>query len=401
MGLFSKNDYITEGYLNSGIMNESIDTPSIYDGRYDHTTMESAFRIVAETEQNYTNIMKAVGVEELAAFEEGREFVLEAGFLDKIVSVLKGLWEKVKGLFRKFIAAIDSATKSDKDFINKYKSYLMKPGVLKDFKYKGYKFTISPNPTGAILDDSKAVEASPLAKLIGTAIATGSTAAIESILNDDTKISTIKSTITDFNEKWDDTISDNLRSEIVTTFISKTSNAQSTSSSKSMDAEEAGTALFEAYRNGDSDKTELEGNDIDLSAISLELGNSAEVKKTANRIFKDAQKAFDDAIKKAEKLSNETLKKIPGKDADKDKAALETRKQEVINQALNIISRVLTFNKNVNTVCINAYLKALDDRSKQNKAICVALVNRGTNVKTESVDYTSANESYLGNVKLI
>jgi hypothetical protein len=363
--------------------------------------MESAFRIVAETEQNYTNIMKAVGVEELAAFEEGREFVLEAGFLDKIVSVLKGLWEKVKGLFRKFIAAIDSATKSDKDFINKYKSYLMKPGVLKDFKYKGYKFTISPNPTGAILDDSKAVEASPLAKLIGTAIATGSTAAIESILNDDTKISTIKSTITDFNEKWDDTISDNLRSEIVTTFISKTSNAQSTSSSKSMDAEEAGTALFEAYRNGDSDKTELEGNDIDLSAISLELGNSAEVKKTANRIFKDAQKAFDDAIKKAEKLSNETLKKIPGKDADKDKAALETRKQEVINQALNIISRVLTFNKNVNTVCINAYLKALDDRSKQNKAICVALVNRGTNVKTESVDYTSANESYLGNVKLI
>jgi hypothetical protein len=400
MGLFSKNDYITEGYSNSGIMNESIDTPSIYDGRYDHTTMESAFRIVAETEQNYTNIMKAVGIEELAAFEEGREFVLEAGFMDKIVSVLKGLWEKVKGLFRKFIAAIDSATKSDSDFIKKYKSYLMKPGVLKDFKYKGYKFTVTSAGASAIADEKDTItglsDDSSIENIIKQALTAGTIA--ESAF-DNIDDANVKAKITSINEKWDDTISEGIRATVVNKFTDATSSKKTTA--KSMDAEEAATALFEAYRNGDSDKIELEDSDIDLSNIALELGSSKTIKKNANDLFKAAQKKFDAAIKTAEKLSSETLKRIPGKDANGTPDADKTHKQELVNQILNIVSRILTFNKNVNTVCINAYLKALDDRSKQNKAICVALVNRGTNVKTESVNYTSANESYLGNVKLI
>ena len=146
MGLFSRN-VVNESYDSpNSIMNESIETSSIYDGKYDFT-MESAYRIVAENDYNYTAIMKAVGINELAAFESNEDFFINeaGGFFTSIVNFLKNIWEKIKGIFRKFIATFDSYTKSDADFIKKYKSYITKSGVLKDFKYKGFKFKIE-NP---------------------------------------------------------------------------------------------------------------------------------------------------------------------------------------------------------------------------------------------------------------
>jgi hypothetical protein len=389
MGLFSKNDYIVES--TNSILNESINTPSMYDGVYDHTTMASAYRIVAEAEQNYTNIMKAVGIEELAAFEEGREFVLEAGFFDNIVAFLKNIWEKIKGLFRKFIATIDASTKSDKDFINKYRTYVTKNGVLKDFKYKGFNYTINGS-VGAFKDDKTIISEVAKAKNV-TPLANGANSI------DDTNKDTVIDKLKKIDEDWDD-ISEIIRAIVVTDFIGKTSSNKSSNSS-SLTAEDAATELFEAYRNGESEKVDLEESDIDIDVIAAELANSAEIKKQVNRTFKNAQKAFDDSIREFERLSKDFMKGYPAKGTDGKYDADKSKLIDAKNKYVNILNKVVTASKNAFVVCTNAYLKAFDERSKQNKAICVALVNRGTNVKTENYSFGSTNESYLGNVKLI
>ena len=181
------------------------------------------------------------------------------------------------------------------------------------------------------------------------------------------------------------------------------------------DSKELDTALFEYFRSGDSDKITLEESDINVMEIISDLTNSAKIKTDINKAFKKAQEFFDKEIKKVDKISTQSMKAMPGDKIDdkfkgtggfsddddgkkKFKVALD-----YVNYWSQTTSRLYKEVTNVIVVCQNAWLKAMNDRSRQDKAICVALVNRGTNAKSYGESYSFENEgsSYLGNVKLI
>ena len=409
MGLFSRNT-INESYDSpNSIMNESIETPSIYDGKYDFT-MESAYRIVAENDCNYTAIMKAVGINELAAFENGEEFFINeaGGFFTSIVNFLKNVWEKIKGIFRKFIATFDSYAKSDADFIKKYKSYITKSGVLKDFKYQGFKFNVPDSICGDLKGSTGAYTV--IDDTISGAVTFEDNTSFESLLKDakGTKQADLDAVKTKINDNWDDDIVPKIRSIVARTIF-----GNSLKISGSVEAEELSNELFEFFRSGDSTKQTLEESDIDIMKIISHLTNSATVKKGVNKTFKELQKWFDGEIKKIDKISNSSLKAMPGEKAENvpddfksnnvvDKESYKTA-LDYVNFWSQTTSRAYSVITSVMTVCQNAWLKALNDRSRQEKAICVALVNRGTNVKSygESYSFENENSSYLGNVKLI
>lgn len=414
MGVFSRNT-INESYDSpSSIMNESIETPSIYDGKYDYT-MESAYRIAAENECNYTAIMRAVGINELATFENGEEFYINeaGGFFSTVVNFLKNIWEKIKGIFRKFIATFDAMTKSDADFIKKYKPYITKSDVLKNFKYQGFKFTIPDTINiGDVVQNG----------FDGIRIITGTgenefkdVADYDELLRlsnsvDVAELNKIKSTV---NDEWDEAV-EGIRSEVTKGLFDNKIKVSNT-----LDAAELNTALFEFFRNDESNKITLEENDIDINEIISDLTNSAKVKTNVNKAFKKNQDWFNKQITKLNKISDKAIKDMPGENLDKipntfkntrEKNKITVTKQEKYKAALDYInfwaqttSRLYKEITSIMTICQNAWLKAINDRSKQEKAICVALVNRGTNVQHygESYSFESEGSSYLGNVKLI
>ena len=107
--------------------------------------LEAALNMVAESESNYNKLMQAIGIHELNVLEStGAEMVYEAGDIKSLAESVKkfflNIWEKIKGLFKKFFALFDGYIKSDKEFIRKYKKDLMKLTNTKDYKYKGYEF---------------------------------------------------------------------------------------------------------------------------------------------------------------------------------------------------------------------------------------------------------------------
>ena len=117
-------------YTSAGFSGSSVDIYSPAEEElccegFDINFYEASMVAVAESEAIYNNSMKEVGIAELRYFEEnGQEMVYEPddvkGFFGKIKAFFINLFQKIKGLIKKFIALFDSYTKSDKDFVNKY-----------------------------------------------------------------------------------------------------------------------------------------------------------------------------------------------------------------------------------------------------------------------------------------
>ena len=106
---------------------------------------ECSMNIVIESEMNWNSLMRAVAVTELSCLEEtGEELIYEAstggGFLSKVKEFFVNLLAKIKGLFKKFFALIQSYTAGDKEFVKSYRATLLKINTT-DFSYKGYEFT--------------------------------------------------------------------------------------------------------------------------------------------------------------------------------------------------------------------------------------------------------------------
>ena len=140
MGVYSHNNIGIYGRGGSYVENvEAIDVP-------DYLSIEEcAMNIVVESEMNWNSLMRAVAVNELSCLEEtGEELIYEAstggGFLSKVKEFFVNLLAKIKGLFKKFFALIQSYTATDKDFVKKYRADLTKINT-RDFSYKGYEFT--------------------------------------------------------------------------------------------------------------------------------------------------------------------------------------------------------------------------------------------------------------------
>ena len=296
--------------------------------------LEGAYHIVAESEANYNAIMQAVGVAELAVFEStGAEMIYEAGdvkgFFGKMKELFLNLWEKIKGLFKKFFAMFDTYVKNDKDFVNKYKKDILSANT-KGFKYKGFNFTLDA------IDVKKAGNK------------------IDGLLPHGTP--TDKNGMEDFIKKFEDRVE----------LVEKMRGAAVGESS--LEAAEFTKELFKKLRSGEDTKEEMDN--ISAHDQLIAISQNSNLKKAAEQQYKDMEKEIKDVINVLEKAEKDLLKGVPDKD---DREGTEIRALQIKTANVHIAN--LRDKLNILQVVNGAKLTAIKDCNRQAKAICVALMN--------------------------
>ena len=317
---------------------------------YDEAGIEGAMNIVAESEYNWQKLMEATGIDELQYFvENGTEMVYEAsgtGFFAKAKDFFKKVWEKVKGLFRKFFGMFDAMVKDDAAFLSKYKTKLARVEIPSDFKIKGYNFTI----------DKKA-------KIVDTT-------------NGD--ITTIVNSITtDKDGKLDEYDSDDINEQIRGIVLGD--------KGKYTD-KEFSTTLFENLRNGESDKEDIEN--ITVGQIISALGSTKQLRKEAENNFKKIKKTIEDSIKACEQAEKKALNGTDDTDTKSLNISKEHRKIEVYRMLLN-----------ADQVANGATLTAIKQYGQQWKMTAAKLLKYVHESVEEDGDVVS--ESHISNVDFI
>ena len=359
MGMYSRNIY------SDGAISELLENCEAIEPRTDYFT-EAALNIVVEGEENYNRIVQAVGIDEYNYFEEnGTEMVYEAadikGFFGKIKAFFINLLQKIKGLVKKFISLFDSYTKSDKDFVNKYRKHLL--GVnMKNFEYKGYKF-----------DDAK------LTGFNCDKVLNAIKASVDG-LNGDTKYAEqSKEKCQEFLDKTSDT------SDIEETMRGAALGACEGTNSK-IDAGEYSKELFKLYRDGEDSKVVLDN--ISISTQLSYILNTKDAVKKGNDAEKTFTKSTNDILKKIDKDASNLTK------ATVDDGELQSKRVQATNRYYSLLKSA----QGMVTTAIGAYLTALKDRNRQAKSICVSAMNyKPKNESTELGGY-SEGASLLDNV---
>lgn len=303
MGIYS--NAVHEGYngvepsiqdtLESIMLDESIEP---YEGE-DFT--EGALAAVCDIHENYNLFMSQIGIAELAAVENtGSLMVYNEGVLGDMVNAIKNflkkIWEKIKSLFKRFMMMVDSYTKNDKEFVQKYKKEIYSGKGLENFTFKGWKFKKE-----AFDATDKACDYCSLFKLPVHDDGTGEL--IKAIAGEPFKEELLKK----LEDNYDDIV-EAIRGDIVGELGAK--NAGKLTSS------EFTKELHAVYRNSEDSKEELDENDIKISDIANELMTSADTKKTVNKLFKDAKRVIDADTKLIEKGQNTFFKTQPEENPD-------------------------------------------------------------------------------------
>lgn len=283
---------------------------------------------VYENECNYNALMKAAALSEMKYYNEtgGDLFVQEAGafssFIQKAKDFFKKVIEKIKSIAKKFIAKIDQFTMKDKDFVKKYQTELIRRD-LKDFEFNGYAFpawTGNTSINGAVSD--------------------------------------VKADGSDDKDALNDIIEKN-RGNIV-----------------------GGGSMTESeYR--DELKEKLYGDKEDIKVnIRTELNTISETSKlvkAAEKEEKEIIRSIEDIIKNIE-----TKIKVVDKSIDADIKAGSEDQTSIDNRVSHTKARynkidVFKALSNDLTVYFGAVTKALADRNRQAKAICVKALSYKAN----------------------
>ena len=343
------------------IMEDDSVKPSMYE---DFT--EGAMVAVAESETNYTRLMMGIGITEAVAYSEtGEPMVYTEGFIsdviDKIKAFFKKLWEKIKALFKRFILMFDQYFKSDKDFLKKYKSRILK-STNKDMTYSGYPFSkangFQNNTIIANFANAEGVN-----RLIDNHIS-------PEILNARANA---------------DTLSER-REDIVDRFRGSMLNKPN----QTVDASDFHDELFEHF-HGSTSKETLDDSDPELNlsnCISI-LESNKEVVKDAQKVVDKIGKWIDDAVKRIEQESKRdiTAYKNNANNSDEDKT-----EYEAVNTKLNNV--YIGIYRDCGGVCtqfVGAVLTALKDMNRQARAICAKAI-----VKSGKINEESAGSEYFG-----
>ena len=127
--------------------------------------MDEASVIVYESEYNFNQIMKAIGIAELNEAYAGRDFFLEGenkeGFFSRVRSVIARVWESITKVFKDCISWIQERTNHNKNWANKNRDK-----IIEGFKSRNW--TVETYDMGALCRTQDYV------KLMDKAIATES-----------------------------------------------------------------------------------------------------------------------------------------------------------------------------------------------------------------------------------
>ena len=291
MGIYTESSVQYNGVQRESI-EDMINDDRVVPSSSDDFVSEGMEVILGMTE-NYNMVMEHIGRSELLALEQtGEQLVYTEGVIGSIFSTIKKflskVWEKIKSLFKRFIMMIDSYTKNDKAFINKYRQQIYRHKSLSDFTFKGYIYTID---TGKIKDMMDVLrEESKKAK--------------DDAINNPSNQgqNTAEYLQKEKIDKMDDIIEE-IRGKVLAEYP-KGKDSKYTS-------EEFRKEFKELLRNGESEKQELDGSnssEIDVDGMVTELQNYRETKKAVDTAYKESKKAIDEDNKEVDRLSKEHSK---------------------------------------------------------------------------------------------
>lgn len=346
--------------------------------------MESALHNIYESDQNLHNMMKGIGVAELAVYEQtGQDIVYEAGtassVFQRIKAGLKKIWEKIKSLFTKFFAKLKSYGSDDKAFVSKYQKQIL-AGSTKDLKVKGFKYNTDAVTPKSAWDNmiSKNNFGEQIKLFKATEVDDGWYNSADK--GDEKKY--FGDSESEFNDK--------LR-------------ASALGESGEMTASEFQKELYEKFRGGESKPETLEDSDIKKGEIIQFLGNSSKTQSTLEKDMKNIKTTINELIKMTEKHE-----KFFGK-YQKDETSAQTTARGI---NLSFYTRVNTHLNAALSICQTvsaARMKAFNDKRGLYKSICVKLIGR--KAKNEGYEYDeeqdvqsygeSALDAIFANTKLI
>lgn len=328
---------------------------------YTENFYEAGLQIAYETAVNQHNLMKAIGIQELAAIEEtGEEIVYEAvnvkGIIDKMKAAIMKLWNKIKSLVAKFAAKFQSYGGDDKKFVDRYKKQILM-GSAKGLEVKGYNFTTDALTVSDAVAKGLNTEAAKAAK----AVMGGAT---------DTKVNK-------------DDFEDKMRGAIL--------------GKGSLDASEFSKELKAVYRSGEDSPETLENINKGELVAFLSSGTDKSI-KAIKADLTTQEKEYNNAIKKLNDLEKKLLKEKP---ADGDKYAAASEGLANISDA----NQVFTTGMSLIQLVHSARMKAFNDKRHQCKSICSKIIGR-KEPKNESYgyeDYDNFDEgaSFISGVELI
>lgn len=317
---------------NSLAMDSGVVQESPYDLGYGGALMH-----VWENERNYNAIMKAVGISEMRYYNEtgGDLLVQEAGafsgFIDKVKTFFKKIIEKIKSIFQKFVAKINQFTMKDKDFVKKYTKELTGKNT-DGFEFDGYEFgkleSFATVPYQQVTIDKVGYKSTD--KVYGGSVSSDST-----------------------NDDVNDIIESN-RGKII--------------NDSSLDETEFKDKLLDKFYGNDGEKTTLENIKVyDWLGYITKTNDSVKIVDNAK---KNTVNNIEKMIKYIDKMSSEIIKGISDSSSSNEK---EGKSKEV--SRLNNLIAVMKALSNDYTVYFSTLSKAVLDRNRQAKAICVKLLS--------------------------
>lgn len=348
--------------------------------------MESALRNIYEADSNHHNMMKDIGIAELAVYEQtGQEVVYEAGaakgVFERIKAGFKKIWEKIKSLFTKFIAKIQSYGKDDKAFVTKYKKQIL-AGEIGDLKVKGFKYEVDAlSADDAWTNMKKNTMLGNLETDLGNSkkndskfIVTGSGTTQKHYFGSDSE--------EEFNDKLRGACFSSAKGELTQSELQK--------------------ELYELFRGGESKPIQLDKSDIDKNEMMKFLNGSKDAENKMNKDMESLKRTINGLINQVDKASREYEKR---KSTTDDELNEDSRFIKFFTQASSAFNRALS----ICQLVAAARMKAFNGKRLQSKSICTKLIGR--KAKNEGYEYDeednvqsygeSALDAIFANTKLI
>lgn len=366
MGFFDSRT-ITEGamYAKLDIM-DLVENTDIRNLPMTSSLVEDALIGIAESEENYNNIMKACAYNELVNFQEnGTEYVFTeasaSGFIATAKQFFANIWQKIQALFKKFAVMIGRFVQDDKTFVEKNKATIVAglANIPKDAKFKGYKFDGLSKWGDLVTKQTTAAKAKLEVVTAYTKDTTHTTA----------------------EDEYDkDEVNGKIRAELA-------------GETGELSQSEFNKKLYETFRGSDS-KDDIDIDNALVNDAMATLTAAKKVREASNKAYKTL-KAYFDKIDTALNKASTAVTRSYGKD--------DSPATDVASNSLVVLKRAIDYNKMMSSALQagnGIYLTCLKDYSRQCKAICVRVATYRA-PKNESAGFTHyEGAGFLNNVVL-
>lgn len=392
MGIFSNEKLNNDDYSIDTLMEDSSIDYSLNDIDY----IEESYNIMIETYNNWCKVYKQVHIREAYLYKEDEYYPFNENFVEDLIMGIKKflvhLWRAIESMFKSFTMWLNKHMLNDKSFLNKYRKELTSKLLDDDFTFTGYIFTIDENEIKnaiALIMQDPGVNTTQ-GSVNGTIpdAATNNTYGQGNMANPAERYLHV-----------DDEIG-KLRALI----LSKFSHSPNKEQNRKLESKDFLEELNASLRNGKDSPEEID-NKIDVTGIMAEMESSNNTRKTMNTALKEGKRAIDqankDVMQKSLGLSKEPVSNPNATNMDTVRQGKQKRTNEKFRsdqmKEYSYFLKYVQQSRNILLSLEGCVLKALKDRSNQNKAAIIAVIQfKGKNEETITEHYQGSID-YLKN----